>query len=272
MFWFTMSGEKKGEEKRMTQAKGEKENNKPPSAPMPTASLLAQEQDEHCLVSDPTGTPLNIRDVPNGRILSALENRTQVNIEDLRSDVRGRSWAKISDSSHKILGWVFREFITCDKKQESNQNTNAISPTTQGSQSQERFSVVQCGSIKDARTRLEWMVGPDRNMTWHEARQWVAGLGACGGGWRMPTVEEIRSLYDPAVTAGTGYYTNGRYYPAHIDPVFSAIGGGSWVWSNESARGDNARSFNLNQGRAVEYSATNAYYSTRAFAVRNVRN
>ena len=154
----------------------------------------------------------------------------------------------------------------------SNQNTIAVSPTTQTNQNQGRFSVTQCGSIKDTRTSLEWIVGPDRNMTWHEARQWVAGLGTCGGGWRMPTIEEIRTLYNPAMTAGTGYYTNGRYFPAHIDPVFSAIGGGSWVWSNENAGGNNARSFNLNQGKAVEYSAMNTDYSTRAFAVRNNRN
>jgi hypothetical protein len=88
----------------------------------------------------------------------------------------------------------------------------------------------------------------------------------------MPTIQEIRALYNPAVTAGTGYYMNGKNFPAHIDPAFHAIGGGSWVWSNESAGGDNSRSFNLNQGKAVEYAATSTDYATRAFAVRNVRN
>jgi serine/threonine-protein kinase len=154
----------------------------------------------------------------------------------------------------------------------SNQNANGVRSINQTDQTQGRFSVAQCGSIKDKRTNLEWMVGPDRNTTWPEARQWVTQLGACGGGWRMPTIEEIRSLYNPAVTAGTGYFTNGRYFPARIDPVFNAIGGGSWVWSNENAGGDNARAFNLNQGKAVAYSAMNTDYSTRAFAVRNVRN
>jgi hypothetical protein len=152
-----------------------------------------------------------------------------------------------------------------------NQNANATQPTIQTNQDQRRFSPAQCGSIKDTRTNLEWVVGPDRNITWHEARQWVTKLGACGGGWRMPTIEEIRSLHNPAVTAGTGFYMNGRYFPAHIDPAFNAIGGGSWVWSNESAGGHNARSFNLNQGKAVEYDVTNTDYATRAFAVRNVR-
>ena len=141
---------------------------------------------------------------------------------------------------------------------------------TQSTSHQGRFSVAQCGSIKDTRTNLEWIVGPDRNMTWDEARQWITELGACNGGWRMPSIEEIRSLYNPAVTAGTGHNINGTYFPAHIDPAFNAIGGGSWVWSNESAGAGNARSFNFNQGKAVEYAVTNTTFSTRAFAVRSV--
>jgi YARHG domain/Protein of unknown function (DUF1566) len=141
-----------------------------------------------------------------------------------------------------------------------------------GSQNQTRFSKSQCGSIRDEKTRLEWFVGPDRNVSWYEANQWVGRLDACGGGWRMPTVGDIRSLYDPASTAGTGFYTGGRYFPAHINPIFSAIGGGSWVWSNERVGDYNARSFNLNQGKEVEYAAANTDYSTRVFAVRNSAN
>jgi hypothetical protein len=136
---------------------------------------------------------------------------------------------------------------------------------------QTRFSVASCNSIKDTQTGLEWFVGPDRNMTWYEAQQWTVGLGNCGDGWRMPTIGEIRTLYNPALKAGTGYYTGGKYFPAHIDPIFNAIGGGSWVWVNEKI-GDDAQSFNLNQGKAVTYSAMNAFYSTRAFAVRHIRH
>jgi hypothetical protein len=148
---------------------------------------------------------------------------------------------------------------------------NSANPSTEQNKNQARFSVTSCNSIKDTQTGLEWFIGPDRNMTWYDAQQWTVGLGSCGGGWRMPTIEEIRTLYNPALRAGTGYYTEGRYFPAHIDPVFNAIGGGAWVWANEKL-GDEARSFNLNQGKAVTYSAMNTFYSTRAFAVRNLRN
>lgn len=162
-------------------------------------------------------------------------------------------------------------------KSEQNANAPANSNTQEAATSpsviknQARFSVSSCNSIKDSQTGLEWYVGEDHNVTWYEAHQWIVGLNKCGGGWRMPSIEEIRILYNPSLKAGTGFYLDGRYFPAHIDPVFNAIGGGSWVWSNEKV-GDDARSFNLNQGKAVTYSAMNTYYSTRAFAVRTIRN
>ena len=147
------------------------------------------------------------------------------------------------------------------------------SPTpTQSTETRRRFTATSCGSINDTRTNLEWFVGPDRNTTWYDAQQWTTGLQACGGGWRMPTLEEIRTLYDPGSTAGTGYYTRGQYWPAHMDAIFNGIGGGSWVWSDQPTGDGNARSFNMNQGKAVEYSAMDTTFATRAFAVRRSRS
>lgn len=141
----------------------------------------------------------------------------------------------------------------------------------QKSNSVGRYSVGTCGAIQDSQAGLEWFVGEDRNLTWDEAQNWIVGLASCGGGWRMPTIQEIGTLYDPSQRAGTGYYQEGRYFPAHVDPVFNAIGSGSWVWSGERVGVGDARSFNLNQGKGVVYSATNTLYSTRAFAVRSFR-
>jgi hypothetical protein len=153
---------------------------------------------------------------------------------------------------------------TIDVTPSKNISTQSASTPQTGS----RYAVDSCGVIADTRTGLEWLVGPDRNVTWYEAQQWISELQACGGGWRMPTITEIMTLHNPATTAGTGFYKEGRYFPAHIDPVFNAIGGGSWVWASERSATGDAQSFNLNQGKAVSYSATNTTYSTRAFAVR----
>jgi hypothetical protein len=78
-------------------------------------SQAAQAQ-EVCRVTDPTGTPLNIRDFPNGKVITTLENGTIVIIEEIAPDDRGRPWARVATndrSNYKIWGWVFREFISC---------------------------------------------------------------------------------------------------------------------------------------------------------------
>lgn len=73
-------------------------------------------QSDRCKVTDPTGTPLNVRASPNGRILRKIQNDTVVYIEEYSTDSKGRAWARISlptRNGRKILGWVFREFISC---------------------------------------------------------------------------------------------------------------------------------------------------------------
>ena len=51
------------------------------------------------------------------------------------------------------------------------------------------------GVVYDTETGLEWYAGPDQSMSWQEANSWVTGLGAFGGGWRMPTRSDLDSLH-----------------------------------------------------------------------------
>jgi len=51
------------------------------------------------------------------------------------------------------------------------------------------------GIVKDTKTGLEWVAGPDGANTWEEARAWVESLSVGGGGWRMPTLDELKGLY-----------------------------------------------------------------------------
>ncbi len=146
------------------------------------------------------------------------------------------------------------------------------SPTEAPSQEVKRFAVVQCGSIQDTNIRLEWYIGPDKTMSWDEAKAWSESLKECDGHWEMPTITQLSTLYDRRLTAGIGFSQSGRNFPAHIDPVFNKIGGGSWVWSREAKNAQTARAFNFNQGYAVEYEKNNSTYTTRAFAVRKTSN
>jgi hypothetical protein len=69
-----------------------------------------------CKVTDPTGTPLNVRDQPNGRVINSLRNGREVYIEETTVDSQGRPWVKISgyyNGTYRVWGWVFREFVSC---------------------------------------------------------------------------------------------------------------------------------------------------------------
>jgi len=132
-----------------------------------------------------------------------------------------------------------------------------------------RYRTTSCQSIIDRVTQLEWYVGPDLNTTWSNANKWVGELTACGGEWALPRIDQLRTLFKPDRTAGTGYYTRGRYWPAHIDPIFFQIGAGSWVWAAGGADAQSAPAFNFNQGVAVRLPPTIEEYTVRAFAVRH---
>lgn len=51
------------------------------------------------------------------------------------------------------------------------------------------------GIVKDTSTGLEWIAWTGRNMNWNNARSWVQGLDLEGGGWRMPSLNELEGLY-----------------------------------------------------------------------------
>jgi hypothetical protein len=71
-----------------------------------------------CTVTDPTGTPLNVRAGPNGRVLSTLSNGQQVEVIEHR-DADGQFWALVAgfDPDAEILAadgaWVFAAYLGC---------------------------------------------------------------------------------------------------------------------------------------------------------------
>jgi predicted aspartyl protease len=132
-----------------------------------------------------------------------------------------------------------------------------------------RYSLTDCRSIIDRTTELESYVGPDSNVSWPEANKWIQELRNCAKTWAMPSISQLKTLFDASHSAGTGYYTRGTYWPAHIDPVFSDIGKGSWVWARGTPDAEGAPAFNFNQGISVRISPTNREFTVRAFAVKH---
>ncbi len=57
------------------------------------------------------------------------------------------------------------------------------------------FIAYSNGVVEDTKTGLEWIAGPDKDTSYYEARNWVRNLRIDGGKWRMPTNEELKTLY-----------------------------------------------------------------------------
>ncbi|NJL63022.1 MAG: SH3 domain-containing protein [Methylacidiphilales bacterium] len=69
-----------------------------------------------CKITDPTGTPLNVRSHPNGKIINRLQNGKNVDITEIGYDNRGRHWVKVAgyhNGKYREWGWVIREFVSC---------------------------------------------------------------------------------------------------------------------------------------------------------------
>ena len=64
------------------------------------------------------------------------------------------------------------------------------------------------GVVADTKTGLEWLAGPDVDTSYHRAVEWVRGLTVAGGGWRMPTAKDLRTLYPNVAKAG-GFQSQG---------------------------------------------------------------
>ncbi len=70
-----------------------------------------QAQAADCTVADPTGTPLNVRAEPKGRILSVLENGIAVQVTD-ETWAGGKRWVRVS-ADDGTRGWVFADYLDC---------------------------------------------------------------------------------------------------------------------------------------------------------------
>jgi len=65
-----------------------------------------------CTVEDPTGTPLNVRNRPNGTLVGALHNDAEVLVTQ-NAIVNGKAWSKVVPLGAGKEGWVFYNFLSC---------------------------------------------------------------------------------------------------------------------------------------------------------------
>jgi len=121
-----------------------------------------------------------------------------------------------------------------------------------------RFTAFDNGVVRDTKTGLEWIAGPDRNTSWFEAKRWVESMNqkeVAGGGWRMPARKELRTLYKK------------RAGKRNMTPLLKTTGW--WIWSGETKGSSSAWGFHFHSGQESWSSQDRFFHSLRAFAVRS---
>jgi hypothetical protein len=94
-----------------------------------------------------------------------------------------------------------------------------------------RFSA-SAGVVSDSQTGLKWQQTVDANTyVWADAKNYCATLPLAGGGWRLPTLAELRSIVDhrrenPAIdmeafpgTPSETFYVSDPYIEANRGPL-----------------------------------------------------
>lgn len=103
------------------------------------------------------------------------------------------------------------------------------------------------GIVKDTKTGLEWIAGPDMDTSYYQAVEWVHNLEIAGGGWRMPRAQELNTLYrKPGVLSSITHLLKTT---------------GTHVWPQQD-----------NEDLSLYLFRYMDPYGTRGFAVRHSRN
>lgn len=73
---------------------------------------------KYCTVADPKDSTFNIREQPNGKIITQYRNGATVINERTALDNNGKKWMQVADDMYGIsIGWVFGGFVKCNTRQ-----------------------------------------------------------------------------------------------------------------------------------------------------------
>lgn len=91
-----------------------------------------------------------------------------------------------------------------------------------------RWKVVKPGVVADTFTEVQWTQRDNLGViTWHDARAHCANLALDGGGWQLPTMNELSQLYSGA----QGNKVACANWQCTAPKPFYLTG--SWLWSSE---------------------------------------
>lgn len=131
--------------------------------------------------------------------------------------------------------------------------------------SEERFIDNDDGTVTDTLTNLMWAASDNvGDISWHNAKIYCGNPPIAGYryfDWRMPTIEELRTLYDKSVEA----YETDCGLSVKVPPCIRLSC--AWVWSSEH-RAISAYAFSFRKG----YQYSTLMMDTKHFRALPVRN
>ena len=126
------------------------------------------------------------------------------------------------------------------------------------------------GVIDDSELGLQWAPAPDRAMNHYQAEEYARNLSLAGGGWRLPTRVELKSIYNK-------YQIYGADPKFHLTNMFGCGGDPKlnlsymWVWTSELDGPSYAWAFFFTIGREFSFLRNYTFSSFRVLAVRSRR-
>ncbi len=153
-----------------------------------------------------------------------------------------------------------RKKLESEKKvvfKENETRLAAISPADKLNQivdKDNQYIKYESGIIIDKSTKLEWYMGPDYDTTFFEADRWAERLDIDGGGWKLPSKEQLKTLYQK----GQGDKNLTRLLDTS----------GWWFWGSDKKSLNRAWNFDFKYGEG-KYVNVSFSYQYRAFAVRD---
>ncbi len=144
------------------------------------------------------------------------------------------------------------------RAEEKRKRAEAARRRVEQEKKQQEAAKKSLGIVPDPQGRpIEWYVGPDSDITWDDAKHYAESVTADGGGWRLPTLKELKGLYKN----GEGPYNMSTEF-APFSFVFISI------WSGEVKDSSSAWSFYMATGKE-DWASRDSSAGRRVFAVRS---
>jgi hypothetical protein len=192
----------------------------------------------------------------------SLKARSSANAESTLVTARNQ----MSSRNYTGAARSYRQVLAADPSNEEAKEALARIQTMQFEQSNFLQGLTAAGVWLDPRTQLLWTIkDSEHTVNWHQANDYCQALQLDKlSGWRLPSIQELKSLYDPSITKLTHKSITGQLYyrirgPIELRSIF--------LWSSERQDSETSLWFNPSSGE-VDHDRSNSKMDMHALCVR----